>query len=59
MDRCPICKKILFKKKDGTLACPNLCNGDNQRRKAFNTVIDERLEKRGVQKFFDPWSFAR
>jgi DNA phosphorothioation-dependent restriction protein DptG len=56
MDRCPICKKLLFKKKNGTLACPNFCDG-KQKRKAFNTMIDERFERRGVE--FDPWSNAR
>jgi hypothetical protein len=41
MERCHQCKKVLFRKKDGTLACPNGCD-DNQDRLAFNTAIQRK-----------------
>ena len=55
MERCKQCKKILFRKKDGSLVCPNGCN-ENHQRSAFNTVIDPMKERRGDKSFFDPWS---
>ncbi len=57
MERCDQCKKVLFRKKDGTLACPNGCD-DNQNRLAFNTVIDPAKERRGARDTFDPWGFG-
>ena len=57
MQRCEHCKKILFKKKDGTLACPNECDQNRQRR-AFNTVIDPSMDRRD-QDEFDPWDNVR
>ena len=58
MKRCPKCKKILFKKKDGRLVCPNGCD-EHSERVAFNTVIDPNLERREGKDTFDPWAFAR
>lgn len=58
MERCRQCKKILFKKKDGSLMCPNGCV-ENQKRSAFNTVIDPMADRRGEKKHFDPWNNAR
>jgi uncharacterized Zn finger protein (UPF0148 family) len=58
MEQCKQCKKILFKKKDGTLMCPNGCD-DHHGRLAFNTVIDPMKERRGEKGFFDPWNNAR
>ena len=58
MERCKQCKKVLFKKKDGSLVCPNDCD-DHHRRSAFNTVIDSVNERRNVKWFFDPWANAR
>jgi acetyl-CoA carboxylase beta subunit len=54
MKQCPNCKKILFKKKDGTLACPNECDRSGHRT-AFSTVIDPMLDRR-IKETFDPWS---
>jgi hypothetical protein len=45
--------KILFRKKNGTLACPNDCDQSGLRR-AFNTVIDPMKDRR-LQTDFDPW----
>ena len=53
MERCSFCRKILFRKKDGSLACPNACEQSTQR-KAFNTVIDPRKDRR-LKETFDPW----
>lgn len=58
MERCEQCKKVLFKKKDGSLACPNECN-ENHRRTAFNTVIDPWEERRKKKDYSDPWGHAR
>ncbi len=58
MERCPQCKKVLFKKKNGELVCPNECDA-HQRRSAFNTVIDPTKERRGNVSEFDPWEHAR
>jgi uncharacterized Zn finger protein (UPF0148 family) len=58
MERCHQCKKILFKKRDGSLVCPNGCN-EHQRRSAFNTVIDPMKDRRGDERTFDPWDRAR
>ena len=58
MERCKQCKKILFKKKDGTLMCPNGCD-DNQNRLAFNTVIDARYDRRGEDETLGPWDEVR
>ena len=58
MERCPQCKKILFKKRDGSLVCPNGCN-EHQRRSAFNTVIDPMKDRRNNERTFDPWDHAR
>jgi hypothetical protein len=52
--RCAKCKKILFKKKDGTLACPNECERSGHRT-AFSTVIDPMFDRR-IKESFDPWS---
>ncbi len=57
MQRCEQCKKILFRKKDGTLACPNECEQSTQRR-AFNTVIDPIMDRR-AQGGDDPWDHVR
>jgi uncharacterized Zn finger protein (UPF0148 family) len=57
MQRCIQCKKILFRKKDGTLACPNECDQSGHRR-AFNTVIDPMKDRR-VKAEFDPWNDVR
>jgi len=53
VERCPQCKKILFKKRDGRLACPNGCEQSSQR-VAFNTVIDP-LKDRRSRDDHDPW----
>lgn len=53
MKRCPYCKKILFRKKNGSLACPNECDLNTQR-KAINTVIDPMKDRR-TKAEFDPW----
>jgi uncharacterized Zn finger protein (UPF0148 family) len=58
MERCKQCKKILFKKKNGTLVCPNGCD-EHHRRSAFNTVIDPMKDRRGEKDGFDPWANAR
>lgn len=58
MERCSQCKKVLFKKKDGSLMCPNGCD-EHQQRSAFNTMIDPMKERRGEKPFFDPWNHAR
>jgi uncharacterized Zn finger protein (UPF0148 family) len=58
MEQCDQCKKVLFKKKDGTLFCPNGCK-ENQERLAFNTVIDPTKERRGALDTWDPWGHAR
>lgn len=58
MERCKQCKKVLFRKKDGSLVCPNECN-ENHRRSAFNTVIDPWKERRGDVPHIDPWGHAR
>ena len=55
--RCPQCRKILFRKKDGRLACPNECGQSSQRR-AFNTVVDPLKDRRAKQDF-DPWSTVK
>ncbi len=53
MKRCPHCKKILFRKKNGSLTCPNECDSSTQRI-AFNTVIDPLKDRRDKTEF-DPW----
>jgi len=61
MKRCPQCKKILFKKRDRKLACPNNCTAHGDRA-AFNTVIDPELDRRrndDTFDTFDPWASAR
>jgi uncharacterized Zn finger protein (UPF0148 family) len=58
MERCKQCKKVLFRKKDGSLVCPNGCK-ENHRRSAFNTVIDPWKERRGEKTFIDPWGHVR
>lgn len=58
MERCKQCKKVLFRKKDGSLVCPNECN-ENHRRSAFNTVVDPWKERRGEETVIDPWGHAR
>lgn len=58
MKRCEQCKKILFKRRDGKLVCPNGCE-EHGGRSAFNTVIDPSLERREGNDTFDPWAFAR
>jgi uncharacterized Zn finger protein (UPF0148 family) len=59
MQRCPQCKKILFKKKDGRLACPNECK-QNSQRVAFNTVLDPLKDRRIQDKDeWDPWSHVK
>lgn len=58
MERCKQCKKVLFKKKDGRLVCPNGCDEHHQR-SAFNTVIDPSMERRNKKPYFDPWNSAR
>ena len=58
MKRCKQCKKVLFKKKDGSLACPNECN-ENHQRSAFNTVIDPWKERRGQETYADPWGHGK
>lgn len=57
MQHCEQCKKILFRKKDGTLACPNEC-GQSAQRRAFNTVIDPGMDRR-VEVDADPWDHVR
>lgn len=57
MQRCPQCKKILFKTKDGRLVCPNNCK-HNARRIAFNTVMDP-LDDRRSDGEPDPWNKVR
>jgi uncharacterized Zn finger protein (UPF0148 family) len=57
MERCRQCKKILFRKKDGSLACPNQCQRSGSR-SAFNTFIDPKKERR-VPSQFDPWEHVR
>ncbi|GAB6906177.1 hypothetical protein DESC_880090 [Desulfosarcina cetonica] len=57
MQRCAQCKKILFRKKDGTLACPNECDSNGERR-AFNTVIDPMKDRR-IHDEPDPWDEVR
>jgi uncharacterized Zn finger protein (UPF0148 family) len=57
IQRCHQCKKILFRKKDGTLACPNQCR-QSGRRSAFNTLIDPMKDRR-VRPRFDPWEHVR
>jgi hypothetical protein len=58
MKRCHNCKKILIKRRDGKLVCPNGCD-EHSGRLAFNTVIDPNLERRQGNDTFDPWSRAR
>lgn len=63
MKRCPQCKKILFKKKDGTLFCPNECD-KHEGRAAFNTFIDRDMDRRShnpesAYDTFKAWSFVR
>jgi uncharacterized Zn finger protein (UPF0148 family) len=58
MEHCKYCKKILFRKKNGMLACPNGCD-EHHRRSAFNTVIDPAQDRRGERYTFDPWGNAR
>ncbi len=53
MQHCPQCRKILFKKKDGRLICPNGCE-QSRRRVAFHTVIDPLKDRRGNDDR-DPW----
>jgi uncharacterized Zn finger protein (UPF0148 family) len=57
MQRCPQCKKILFKTKEGRLVCPNDCK-QNTQRIAFNTVIEPLNDRRGDGES-DPWSKVR
>jgi uncharacterized Zn finger protein (UPF0148 family) len=57
MERCPQCKKILFKKKNGSLACPNGCE-QSSHRVALNTVVDP-LNDRRSQAERDPWRFVK
>ncbi|MEJ2038931.1 MAG: hypothetical protein P8X55_08355 [Desulfosarcinaceae bacterium] len=57
LQRCPHCKKVLFRKKDGGLVCPNEC-GQNTHRTAFNTVIDPMKDRR-TKEVFDPWSTVK
>lgn len=57
IQRCHQCKKILFRKKDGTLACPNQCR-QSGRRSAFNTLINPMKDRR-VRVRFDPWEHVR
>lgn len=57
MKRCPQCKKILFKRKDGKLMCPNECQ-EHGNRAAYNTYIESRHDRRSNDTF-DPWAFAR
>ena len=54
MERCIHCRKVLFRKKNGSLVCPNECEQSTQRR-AFSTVIDP-LKDRRLRAAFDPWS---
>lgn len=54
MQRCPQCKKILFKKRDGRLVCPNECD-KNTRRIAFNTVLDP-IKDRRAGDTWNPWN---
>lgn len=54
VQRCPQCKKVLFKKKDGRLECPNECEEDTKRT-AFNTVIDP-LKDRRANDTWNPWN---
>jgi hypothetical protein len=58
MKHCQQCKKVLFKRRDGKLVCPNGCK-EHIGRLAFNTVIDEDLNRRGPDDTFDPWASAR
>ena len=58
MERCNHCKKVLFRKKDGRLVCPNGCD-EHRQRSAFNTVLDPFLERRNKKPYFDPWYSAR
>lgn len=58
MKRCAQCKKVLFKKRDGKLVCPNGCR-ENSSRAAFNTVIDPEYDRREADDTFDPWSYSR
>lgn len=53
MRHCPQCKKLLFRRKDGRLACPNECV-QNTRRLAYNTLIDP-LKDRRAKEERDPW----
>jgi uncharacterized Zn finger protein (UPF0148 family) len=53
MQHCPQCKKILFRKRDGRLVCPNDCE-QSGKRVAFNTVIDP-LKDRRANEDRDPW----
>ena len=57
MERCSNCRKILFRKRNGSLVCPNEC-GQNTQRRAFNTVI-EHMKDRRVKWAFDPWSLVK
>ena len=58
MERCKQCKKVLFRKKDGRLICPNGCD-EHRQRSAFNTVLDPLMERRNKKPYFDPWYSAR
>lgn len=57
IERCPQCKKILFRKKNGNLVCPNECQQSGQR-SAFNTMIDPMKDRRILPQF-DPWEHVK
>lgn len=57
MEKCPYCMKILFRKKNGTLACPNECD-QNNKRTALSTVIDPMKDRR-QEDAQDPWDNVR
>jgi len=57
LERCPQCKKILFKKKNGKLFCPNECD-DHRRRLAYNTVVDPKKDRR-FHTTIHPWDNVR
>ncbi|MDA8140503.1 MAG: hypothetical protein M0036_17805 [Desulfobacteraceae bacterium] len=58
MKRCPQCKKVLFKRRDGKMVCPNDCK-EHTGRLAYNTVIDPEYDRREGNETWDPWAFSR
>lgn len=57
IERCPVCNKILFRKKGGGMKCLNECQQSFQRI-AFNTLVEPAKDRRG-SKEPNPWHHVK